>query len=30
LKRLAGVADVATMVRSGAMAVLRGDGAKRG
>lgn len=30
LKRLAGVAEVLTMVRSGAMAVLRGDGAKRG
>jgi acetolactate synthase-1/3 small subunit len=31
LKRLAGVAEVATLVRSGAMAVLRGNGvAKRG
>lgn len=29
LKRLAGVANVVTMVRSGAMAVLRGDGAQK-
>lgn len=29
LKRLAGVANVVTMVRSGAMAVLRGDGTQK-